>query len=58
MKLVGKMREKKKNRKTKNIGHTSIRTTVGQAVGLYESILDHSASICCILHYSNIPIDP
>ena len=29
-----------------------------QVVGLQESLLDHSVTMCCILHSSNLPIYP
>ena len=36
---------------TKKIKNIRKKYTVCQAVGLKESILDHPATMCCILHY-------
>ena len=47
-KMAGKMTEKRKKRK-KNIDQARIRTTVCQAIGLQESLLDHSVITCCVL---------
>ena len=49
-------KEKKKNMNKKNVSHTWIRTTLRQANGLNESLLDHWAPTYCILHYSNLHI--
>ena len=48
--LAGKITKKREKIKRKGNGDDWIRSTVCQAVGLQESLLDQSAITCCILY--------